>query len=102
MIIAVTGFTIVELLSVTVVIAVLAAIWVVAYTGLQSRARDTPRLKDVRAIAWALEAYRVIHRCTSRTTNSALLQVFGIEGTARPSDAVGTTPWQLCVGTSAR
>lgn len=35
------GFTIVELLIVIVVIAILAAISIVAYTGIQNRARDT-------------------------------------------------------------
>lgn len=35
------GFTIVELLIVIVVIAILAAISIVAYTGIQDRARDT-------------------------------------------------------------
>lgn len=35
------GFTIVELLIVIVVIAVLAAISVVAYAGIQNRARDS-------------------------------------------------------------
>ena len=35
------GFTIVELLIVIVVIAILAAITIVAYTGIQNRAYDT-------------------------------------------------------------
>jgi type IV pilus assembly protein PilA len=35
-----TGFTIVELLIVIVVIGILAAITVVAYSGIQQRARD--------------------------------------------------------------
>lgn len=42
------GFTIVELLIVIVVIAILAAISVVAYTGIQNRANDTAVQSDLR------------------------------------------------------
>ena len=44
------GFTIVELLIVIVVIGVLAAITIVAYNGIQSRARDSARVSDINAI----------------------------------------------------
>jgi len=53
------GFTIVELLIVIVVIAILAAISIVAYNGIQQRARDTQRLQDVKTIAKALELYYI-------------------------------------------
>lgn len=53
------GFTIVELLIVIVVIAILAAISVVAYTGVQSRARDSQRVQDIKVIAKALEMYYI-------------------------------------------
>lgn len=52
------GFTIVELLIVIVVIAILAAISVVAYSGVQSRARDAQRASDVVVILKALELYK--------------------------------------------
>lgn len=51
------GFTIVELLIVIVVIAILAAITIVAFNGVQQRARDAERASDVAAIAKALSAY---------------------------------------------
>ena len=51
------GFTIVELLIVIVVIAILAAITIVAYNGLQGRARDAQRHEDIKTIAKALELY---------------------------------------------
>lgn len=52
-----TGFTIVELLVVVVVIGVLAAIVVVAYNGVQNNANDSRRLSDAQAIAKALLLY---------------------------------------------
>jgi prepilin-type N-terminal cleavage/methylation domain-containing protein len=57
----VSGFTIVELLIVIVVIAILAAIVIVAYNGVQGRARDSRRLQDAETIVKALEAYKVTH-----------------------------------------
>ena len=51
------GFTIVELLIVIVVIGILAAITIVAYNGIQQRARDAQRAQDVKTIAKALEMY---------------------------------------------
>ncbi len=56
---AISGFTIVEMLIVIVVIAILAAISVVAYTGVQQRARDSQRKSDVAAIVKALKLYEV-------------------------------------------
>ncbi|NCU37713.1 prepilin-type N-terminal cleavage/methylation domain-containing protein [Candidatus Saccharibacteria bacterium] len=53
------GFTIVELLIVTVVIAILASITVVAYNGIQGRAIDSRRLSDVRMITKALQVYKI-------------------------------------------
>lgn len=52
------GFTIVELLIVIVVIGILAAITIVAYSGFQTRARDTIRTNDSTAIRKALELYK--------------------------------------------
>lgn len=56
---ATTGFTIVELLIVIVVIAILATISIVAYTGIQARARDSGRIAKVKDIAKALELYKI-------------------------------------------
>ena len=53
------GFTIVELLIVIVVIAILAAISIVAYNGIQSRARDTQRVSEMHRLKLALETYYV-------------------------------------------
>ena len=53
------GFTIVELLIVIVVIGILAAITIVAFNGIQQRARDVARTSDIVAVQKALEIYRV-------------------------------------------
>ena len=54
---SVSGFTIVELLIVIVVIAILASISVVAYTGIRARADDSRRLSDANGIIKALTIY---------------------------------------------
>lgn len=55
------GFTIIELLITIVVIAILATIGVVAYNGVQARARDAQRVQDVKTIVTALEMYYIDH-----------------------------------------
>ncbi len=52
-----SGFTIVELLIVIVVIAILAAISVVAYTGIQQRASNTVRIAAAKDWMKAIEEY---------------------------------------------
>jgi len=56
-----TGFTIVELLIVIVVIAILAAISVVAYNGVQARAHDSERQADIDAVSKKLSEFRIIN-----------------------------------------
>lgn len=53
-----SGFTIVELLIVIVVIGILAAITIVAYNGIQQRGRDAQRRSDVASLQKALELFR--------------------------------------------
>jgi prepilin-type N-terminal cleavage/methylation domain-containing protein len=52
-----SGFTIVELLIVIVVIGILAALVIVQFTNVQARARDTDRKSDIRALQSKLAEY---------------------------------------------
>jgi type II secretion system protein G len=52
-----SGFTIVELLIVIIVIGILATLVLVTFTGVQQKARNTQRQTDIKAVASHLETY---------------------------------------------
>ena len=52
-----SGFTIVELLIVIVVIGILAALVVTTYGGIQAKARDSKRQADLQALQTQIEAF---------------------------------------------
>ena len=54
------GFTIVELLIVIVVIAILAAITIVAYNGIQNRAHNTTANETANQVRTKVEAYNSV------------------------------------------
>ena len=55
------GFTIVELLIVIVVIGILAAITIVAFNGIQARARDSSTLSAITSVNKAIQLYHAQH-----------------------------------------
>lgn len=52
-----SGFTIIELVVVIIVLGILVGITVVSYNGAQGRARDADRRADIASLTKALEAY---------------------------------------------
>lgn len=70
-----TGFTIVELLIVIVVIAILAAITIVAYTGIQERANNTAIVDGVGKIKRAIEAYAAANNTYPYTADNTYICV---------------------------
>jgi type II secretory pathway pseudopilin PulG len=64
------GFTIGELLIVIVVITILAAIVIVAYNGIQERARNSLRINNIKTAQRLVEAYNVQNGEYPKTTNN--------------------------------
>lgn len=67
------GFTIVELLIVIVVIAILAAISIVAYTGIQQRAENTKTINAVSQVIRSVQAYMAANGAFPRDNGSYCL-----------------------------
>lgn len=70
------GFTIVELLIVIVVIGILAAITVVAYNGVQDRARQAKYNSDLAVLQKAIEAARVMNNSNLFTITNAYTEEY--------------------------
>jgi prepilin-type N-terminal cleavage/methylation domain-containing protein len=76
------GFTIVELLIVIVVIGILAAITVVAYNGVQSKARAAQYQSDVETLTKKTEAYAAVNSAYPLTTAGTDLATVTAQTTA--------------------
>lgn len=81
------AFTIVELLIVIVVIAILAAISIVAYTGIQNRAKNTARYNEVKQWQRLFEVYRA-----EQGTFPAMSNGNYCLGSGFPSGPIGVNP----------
>ena len=81
------GFTIVELLIVIIVIAILAAITIVAYNGVQNRAHSSAQKATAVSLAKKLEAYNAVSGAYP-VSNTAALMTTALN--AGPSEAVLT------------
>lgn len=66
-------FTIVELLIVIVVIAILAAISIVAYTGIQDRATNTATISGVQQAQRVINAYITLNEAYPTTSANRCL-----------------------------
>lgn len=93
------GFTIVELLIVIVVIGILAAISIVAYNGIQERARMSKMKSEFHSIEQAVELYKVdegkIPECDQPNpgygcTFESMLDVLPLKDLSGPTQYVGT------------
>ena len=99
------GFTIVELLIVIVVIAILAAISIVAYNGIQNRAHASTVGADLSNIAKKIEMYQIDSATSSYPIGITTLGNAGITFSKNSYNAVvycfnnGTTPtnWAIVV-----
>jgi len=89
------GFTIVELLIVIVVIAILAAIVIVAYNGVQGRAKDARRVQDLKGIVKALEIYK-----TNTGSYPAANSTTGASGWEVSTDGTSATDFLSVLRTS--
>lgn len=81
------GFTIVELLIVIVVIAILAAISIVAYNGIQQRANNTAIINAASQSMRLLQAYIAQEGAYPFTTSSANICITTESGCASSGDA---------------
>lgn len=92
-----TGFTIVELLIVIVVIGILAAITIVAFNGIQDRAKNTSRINELAAWQKMFELYRAENGNFPAQANAQYCLGYGFPtgsnsgGVARCRDYNGTS-----------
>ena len=106
------GFTIVELLIVIVVIAILAAITIVAYNGIQSRARNSAAQSAAETMQKKIEAFNSVTGAYPVSGSSLATQLNGqnesslnganlSEGTPTSSNGTNTVLVKFCTAPTA-
>ena len=85
------AFTIVELLIVVVIIAILAAITIVAYNGIQNRARASAASSALSQAVKKLELYKVDNSAYPTSTNLASAGITNANDTTYQYTSDGTT-----------
>lgn len=95
------GFTIPELLTVIVTIAILAGITAVSYNGVQNRTHDAAVRSDLDNMAGLLESYRV-NVSASRTfpSNAAELSNLGAAASKKSYDTTASANFVYCAEAS--
>jgi general secretion pathway protein G len=88
------GFTIVELLIVIVVIGILAAITIVAFNGVQTKARDSQRKSDLAQIGKSFHLYHADNDDFITATSTCTAGWNGSGGGWYHSDYDGAGPWK--------
>jgi prepilin-type N-terminal cleavage/methylation domain-containing protein len=109
-----SGFTIVELLIVIVVIGILAGLVITTFTGIQQKARNTERQTDIKAVYGQVEAYYAqngryptlanLNTRAWRTTNMKGLDSEAIKdpkGVGAGTSTSDTAPYQLAATPAA-
>ena len=97
-----SGFTIVELLIVIVVIGILATLVIVTFSGIQQKARDTKRKTDINAIDSHVEAYyansgnyptlAAVNSASWRAINMKGLDPAALQDPKGTAQTLGSTP----------
>lgn len=93
------GFTIVELLIVIVVIAILAAISIVAYNGIQNRSKTTAGQSLSSQVAKKAEAYNTIQ--SNYPADVAAFNASGAPGEARLDNASAVIDYESATAGTA-
>lgn len=95
------GFSISELIIVTVVIGILATIAIVSYRGIQNRAYDAAVQSDLEAIAGILESYKALDDETNPSheypRTSATLDTLGIKASKGSYNTTVSYNFSFCI-----